>query len=259
MVSFSGRYNTNLLQLSGSIIAGNTSLADAPDLLRIGSGPLSVDFSLIGNSTGSGITPGTGVGNLLETDPLLGVLQDNGGPTQTHALLPGSPAIDMGDPTAIAGSNEVPLYDQRGNGFHRVSGGRIDIGSFEVQSTDFREADFDEDGDVDGSDFLAWQVNFGLTAGATKADGDADGDGDVDGSDFLIWQTQFGDGVENGRGSEARDASRAAPTPIRAAALDVVFDQLPTGRLASSCVPTALGVGETILPESVKIPGLRSG
>ena len=53
-------------------------------------------------------------------------------------------------------------------------------------------ADFDDDLDVDGSDFLIWQRNFGLQSGATSHDGDADGDGDVDGEDFLTWQRQFG-------------------------------------------------------------------
>ena len=38
----------------------------------------------------------TGPGDQINTDPLLGPLQDNGGPTFTHALLPGSPAIDAG-------------------------------------------------------------------------------------------------------------------------------------------------------------------
>jgi len=37
-------------------------------------------------------------GDQINTDPLLGPLQDNGGPTLTHAPLPGSPAIDAGDP-----------------------------------------------------------------------------------------------------------------------------------------------------------------
>ena len=58
--------------------------------------------------------------------------------------------------------------------------------------------DFDEDGDVDGDDFLAWQSGFGTTTGATHMDGDADGDGDVDGDDFLIWQGQFGTGEGSG-------------------------------------------------------------
>ena len=72
----------------------------------------------------------TGPGDQIKTDPLLGPLQNNGGPTFTHALLPGSPAIDAGDPNFTP----PPYYDQRGPGFDRVVNGRIDVGSFEVQS-----------------------------------------------------------------------------------------------------------------------------
>jgi hypothetical protein len=71
----------------------------------------------------------TAPGDQVNTDPLLGPLQDNGGPTFTHALLKGSPAIDAGDPSFTP----PPFYDQRGLGFDRVVNGRIDIGSFEVQ------------------------------------------------------------------------------------------------------------------------------
>src|SRR6516165_5904255 len=71
----------------------------------------------------------TGPGDQINTDPLLGPLQDNGGPTFTQALLPGSPAINAGDPTFTP----PPSYDQRGPGFDRVVNGRIDIGAFEVQ------------------------------------------------------------------------------------------------------------------------------
>lgn len=52
-------------------------------------------------------------------------------------------------------------------------------------------ADFNEDGDVDADDLLAWQSGHGAASGATHADGDADEDGDVDGKDFLAWQRQF--------------------------------------------------------------------
>jgi hypothetical protein len=38
------------------------------------------------------------IGDQINTDPILGPLQDNGGPTFTHALLTGSPAINAGDP-----------------------------------------------------------------------------------------------------------------------------------------------------------------
>ena len=65
--------------------------------------------------------------NILDGDPLLGPLADNGGPTQTHAILPGSPAINAGsNALAIA----IPLAtDQRGN--RRIEAGAIDIGAFE--------------------------------------------------------------------------------------------------------------------------------
>jgi hypothetical protein len=70
-----------------------------------------------------------GPGDQINTDPLLGPLQDNGGPTFTHALLPGSPAIDAGD----SNFTSPPYYDQRGARFIRVFNGRVDVGSFETQ------------------------------------------------------------------------------------------------------------------------------
>jgi hypothetical protein len=90
------------------------------------------DNNLIGDGTGmTGLSDGVN-GNQVGTaaapiDPLLGPLQDNGGPTLTHALLPGSPAIDAGN-NAYASE-----WDQRGPGFSRIVNGIIDIGAFEVQ------------------------------------------------------------------------------------------------------------------------------
>jgi hypothetical protein len=90
------------------------------------------DYNLIGDGTGmTGLSDGVN-GNLVGSaaapmDPLLGPLQDNGGPTQTHALLIGSPAID-------AGNNAYATdWDQRGEGFPRIVNGIIDIGAFEYQ------------------------------------------------------------------------------------------------------------------------------
>src|SRR5260370_38392706 len=82
----------------------------------------------ISSDDGSGIL--TGPGDQTNTDPMLGPLQDNGGPTLTHALLPGSPAVNAGDPAFTP----PPFLDQRGPDFFRVRNGRIDVGSFEVQS-----------------------------------------------------------------------------------------------------------------------------
>jgi predicted outer membrane repeat protein len=72
----------------------------------------------------------TGLGDQINTESLLGPLLNNGGLTFTHALLPGSPAINTGDPSFTP----PPFFDQRGSGFDRVVNGRIDIGSFEVQT-----------------------------------------------------------------------------------------------------------------------------
>jgi hypothetical protein len=54
------------------------------------------------------------------------------------------------------------------------------------------DADFDDDGDVDGRDFLIWQRGFG--SGTSNATGDANNSGSVDGADLEIWQGQYGSG-----------------------------------------------------------------
>ena len=67
----------------------------------------------------------TAVGDRINTDPLLGPLQNNGGPTFTHLPAQNSPAVNAGDPTLA--------MDQRGPGFARVVNGCADIGAVEVQ------------------------------------------------------------------------------------------------------------------------------
>jgi hypothetical protein len=99
--------NTNILNDRGRIISFGYNLS---------------------SDNGGGVL--TGTGDQVNTDPMLGPLQDNGGPTFTHALLSGSPAINAGDPDFTP----PPAYDQRGPGFDRVVNGRIDIGAFEAQT-----------------------------------------------------------------------------------------------------------------------------
>src|SRR4029078_8931146 len=72
----------------------------------------------------------TAPGDQINTDPLLGPLQNNGGPTFTHEVLKSSPGIAAGDPKFTP----PPYYDQRGPGYSRVRNDRIDVGSFEVQA-----------------------------------------------------------------------------------------------------------------------------
>lgn len=57
------------------------------------------------------------------------------------------------------------------------------------------DADFNGDGNVDGTDFLTWQQGFG--SGTVLAQGDANGDGSVDGLDLGIWRQQYGQVPQN--------------------------------------------------------------
>jgi hypothetical protein len=136
----------------------------------------------------------TDVFNLIDVDPLLGPLADNGGSTQTHALLPGSPALDAGDPNFTS----PPDFDQRGAPNQRVATGvlagiptnLVDIGAYEAQGPP--SADFVDDNIINGADFLAWQRGFGMTAGVSQANGDSDYDNDVDASDLASWLSSYG-------------------------------------------------------------------
>lgn len=70
------------------------------------------------------------------TNPLLGALQNNGGPTDTHILLAGSPAIDAGNDCKVYASINCAPYgdDQRYIGFQRKVGSSVDIGAIEIQT-----------------------------------------------------------------------------------------------------------------------------
>jgi hypothetical protein len=99
----------------------------------------SLGYNLISNTTNT-IINGITTGNVLGQPAQLVALMNNGGPTPTHALMTGSPAINAGDSCVMAaggcGTND-PLTafttDQRGPGFPRQSGVQVDIGAFEVQ------------------------------------------------------------------------------------------------------------------------------
>jgi hypothetical protein len=117
-----GIYGT--LKLDSSIVAGNTATTD-PDI----SGTVtSLGYNLVqskGNSTG--YIPSGNNKDQLNVDPLLSTLGNYGGPTQTCALLPGSPAIDHGDDSL----NTQGATDQRGQ--QRSFGSHVDVGAFESQ------------------------------------------------------------------------------------------------------------------------------
>jgi hypothetical protein len=119
-----GIFNTQTLEIGNTVLKAGDSGANISNL---GGTVTSFGYNLCSDDGGGFLT---GPGDQINTDPLLGPLQDNGGATFTHALLPGSPAINTGDPTFTP----PPSFDQRGPGFVRVVSGRIDKGSFELQA-----------------------------------------------------------------------------------------------------------------------------
>ncbi|MEM9536736.1 MAG: choice-of-anchor Q domain-containing protein [Cyanobacteria bacterium P01_E01_bin.45] len=117
---------TSTATLSSTLIPGN-SAEKLSDVATSGNNvTLNVTNSLI--EVGGSQVNGTNINNIFRVDPKLDPagLKDNGGTTETIALLPGSPAIDAGITNGLS-------TDQRGTGFKRVAGGQADIGAFEAQ------------------------------------------------------------------------------------------------------------------------------
>lgn len=113
-------FTFDAVSLGNTIVAGNTAPV-APDFRDT---ITSLGFNLIGNTNGTLIT-GDPTGNLLNQDARLMPLGIYGGPTLTHALMPGSPAINAGTAT------NAPTTDQRG----RPRVGQVDIGAYEFPPT----------------------------------------------------------------------------------------------------------------------------
>jgi hypothetical protein len=139
-------YSPSHTGIRNTLIAGNTAtvamISPDPDISGNKDGIFaSQGHNLIGSICSAVIGPRTGdqfgFCNQPAIDPVIGPLSDNGGPTKTHALLCGSPAIDAGDNcvTLAGGCLATPLTtDQRDTGFNRQVGSAVDIGAFEVQS-----------------------------------------------------------------------------------------------------------------------------
>ena len=119
-----------------TLISGNHASGGAPDCAgTLTPVTANAGFNFISDSTGCTLSDTT---SIVGKDPTLGPLQLNGGTTMTHALLPGSPAIDAGDPKGCRNDQGAFLqHDQR----HQprqvdsdVNGAAAcDIGAFEAQ------------------------------------------------------------------------------------------------------------------------------
>ncbi len=153
-----GIYNANsdsTLTVRNTIIAGNSSTGDC--VLIAGNSAFS--HSLIADAANACGLTGDTDGNIIGVDPQLGPLQDNDGPTFTHALRPNSPAIDAADNTICA--DLTNNLDQRG--VARPQGQRCDIGAYEV---DRAPITFSKQVAVGSADPSEWQFTIAGEPGA---------------------------------------------------------------------------------------------
>jgi hypothetical protein len=139
--------NSGTLTISNSTLSGNSAKSGGGIF-----GSATLQNSIVANSSSGGNCSGTmtsngynlssdntcnfnNTGDLNNTDPKLGPLQNNGGPTQTQALLRGSPAIDAGNPSGCTdGNGRLLKTDQRGKPRpDKEDTGGCDMGAYERQ------------------------------------------------------------------------------------------------------------------------------
>ena len=181
-----GTGSTASTALRNTIVAGNT-LPNLSSAIAGGGGTVtitSLGYNLT-NDNGGGFL--TGTADQTNKDPLLGPLQNNGGPTQTHALLPGSPAIDQG-------SSSGSSTDQRG--FPRpldnpaianaTGGDGADLGAFELGLSSC-VGDCDGNGAVDVTEIIKMvNIALGTSPVSDCAAGDADASGGIDVTEIIV-------------------------------------------------------------------------
>ncbi|MEM8865537.1 MAG: choice-of-anchor Q domain-containing protein [Planctomycetota bacterium] len=264
-----GIYTTSQAKLRGTIVAGNQADTGGNDIGGLPAAEVELVYSVLGDSTG--VTIASSEGSLLDVDPKLGPLANHGGLTEVHALLPGSPALDAGDPgfdpsdpDGNPQTDDASPFDQRGEGFLRVSpgglpgSGRIDIGAFESQGIPigFPNGDYNQDGIADVADFTVWRDTLGSTTDL-RANGDDTGasQGVIDAADYLFWKTNFG--------NTTVPVALPPAAPISVAALEVdepvgndSSDQLEPSPLASFILPAGSpsGPAATVVEESDAAP-----
>jgi cysteine-rich repeat protein len=165
--------------LGNSIVAGNTAAGSVPDCTGIA---LSFGHNLIGDATACMIG-GVFVGNLSGVSPILGPLQQNGGPTLTRALRSASPARDAGSPLLPgSGGGACAAADQRG--IPRPVGLACDMGAVESSCGDGTQQGFElcddgntTDGDGCDSNCTPTACGNGIVTGGEQCD---EGAGDAD-------------------------------------------------------------------------------
>ena len=192
------------LLLVNSVVAGNTATTDEEfyhaDVL--GSFDPAGHHNFIGvidESSVSDLDPNTQYGTVASPlNPLLNVLGFYGGPTPSHAPLPGSPLLDAGDDASAVDPEGIPLAtDQRGDGFARIVGAAVDIGAVEGTAGSLPAVEFDgPSGQIDLSDTVEthWSVDGSPLEMSLVFY--ADGDDAFNGNEIILRTTSLDDRAE---------------------------------------------------------------
>ncbi len=234
--------NSGAFSLTNSTFSENSASVSGGGIYNSSSGILDYSNTIVANSLGGGDcinSPGATLSstrNLVEDnscdptfigDPNLGPFQDNGGPTLTYALLPGSQAVNNGDNTICAAS-PINNVDQRG--VTRPQATTCDIGAYEVVAVAGLSAT------NDSPTILGQPTN--LTATVTAGES-------------VTYAWDFGDG-DSGSGANTSHTYAATGTYTavvtatnaansQSASTVVQVDELITGLAATNDGPTALG------------------
>ncbi len=200
------------LTLFNSIVSTNTQGAGGTADNLAGLAPQSEsEGNLIGSANSTdGVTLDSSTNLVDEDDPLLGPLQDNEGPTFTHAITLASPALNAGvNARALDPSGNELVTDQRSGGFLRRGGATVDAGAFEVQAEPARFL-------VDTFDFQTSLREAVLLANATA------------GSNTITFHSDLANGTIalNGDQLELTDSDETIIDGIDATTLTVDANQL---------------------------------
>jgi hypothetical protein len=197
---FNATLSLSVNEDTGAVALGNTSGIDFDiDLYRI-------------RSVANSLTPGLwssfddvnrDAGVWTELSGTVGKVSE-GALGESTLLADGMPAISLGNlyNTTIDAKDLILEYHISG-----MPATSLYTGSVAYVTGGATDADFDNDVDVDGSDFLTWQRNLGNNSGtATNSQGDANQDGNVTGADLAAWRQNFGP-------AGAASAAQAVPEP----------------------------------------------
>ena len=259
--------------IHSSIVAGNTDSGKeegdeeeeeaGPDM-RLVSGTLTVTNSLIGDNTGTDLSEATtpdDAGNLVGDpggsgimDPMLERLAKYGGATETHALMPGSPAIDLGSNAHLSLTN-----DQRGSGLARTyddpdvtnsshaDADGTDAGAFELPHQN-QAGDANTDGKFSSDDIMAILAARKYETGlpARWDQGDWNGDGFFTSADIIL-------ALATGHYEQGPYAA-SSTSPVSQAAIPSAAHASRMAQVATDAVFTAIG-DRALATDEANAPG----